>query len=373
MKPIDAFLLTCCSVAALWANDKAHTFAPNSACKECHPKIYEEYTASQHNNATIFKDPIHASVWKKHPKNLKKQQYGCGKCHTPAADNLDAMLTKGKKALPDPENATHNEAIACAYCHRIKDIELHATTNTNVIDPKEKRYYGTLKAQMASPFHAIATKGNDHMANGNVCIGCHSHKKNKWGLNVCSTNIANEMDGANCVSCHMPQVEGSVSVLNETKSHAFHGFPGSHSNAQMLERYIDLSIVRNIDDFIINIDNRTSHALMLHPLRLVKLKVRVVRAQETIALDDAVFARVIGKDGKPAMPWAADSEVMNTMIQHNEKRSVDYGFRLKKGDRVEAVLGYYLVNPKVIGKLGLENDKTATTFHTLKTATFEIR
>jgi hypothetical protein len=226
---------------------------------------------------------------------------------------------------------------------------------------------------MASPFHAIATKGNDHMANGNVCIGCHSHKKNKWGLNVCSTNIANEMDGANCVSCHMPQVEGSVSVLNETKSHAFHGFPGSHSNSKMLERYIDLSIVRNIDDFIINIDNRTSHALMLHPLRLVKLKVRVLRDGETIALEDTVFARVIGKDGKPAMPWAADSEVMNTMIQHNEKRSVGFGFGLQKGDRVEAVLGYYLVNPKVVGKLGLENDKTATTFHTLKRATFEIR
>jgi hypothetical protein len=367
--------LICVTIAAgtLLANDKAHSYAPNSACQACHPAIYEEYTASQHNNSTVFKDPIHASVWKNHPKNLKMKQYGCGKCHTPAADNLDAMLTKGQTALPDPKNATQNDGIACAYCHRIKSIEHHAKTNTNVIDPQEKRYYGTLRSHIDSPFHAIATEGNAHMANGNVCIGCHSHKKNKWGLNVCSTNIANELDGANCVSCHMPQVKGSVSVMRETESHAFHGFPGTHSHSDMLADHIDLSLVRNIDHFIVNIDNRTSHALLLHPLRRAVLKVRVERGGKTTGLPDEVFERVIGKNGKPAMPWAADSEVKNTMIGHNEKRAVTYAFKLQEGDRVEAVLGYYLVNPQVVAKLGLSNDKAATDFHILKTKGFTVR
>jgi cytochrome c551/c552 len=65
-----------------FANDQTHTFVKNKVCLECHPVIYDEYTKSQHNNSTIYKDPIHAAVWKKHPKNLKKKQYGCGKCHT---------------------------------------------------------------------------------------------------------------------------------------------------------------------------------------------------------------------------------------------------------------------------------------------------
>ena len=51
----------------------------------------------------------------------------------------------------------------------------------------------------------------------NVYIGCHSHKKNKYNINVCSTNIDNELDSANCVSCHMPKVKGSVSNMHETK------------------------------------------------------------------------------------------------------------------------------------------------------------
>jgi len=359
-------------VLSLFANDKAHTFVENKVCQSCHPLIYDEYTASQHNNSTIFKDPIHAAVWEKHPKNIKKQQYGCGKCHTPAADNLDDMLTKGSHALPDKDNATHNEGISCAYCHRITSIELHQKSNTNIINPKEKHYYGTLKAHMESPFHGIATSGNDQMKNGNVCIGCHSHKKNKFGLNVCSTNIENEMDGTNCVSCHMPQVEGSVSTLNPTKRHAFHGYPGSHSHASMLSQYIDLSIVRAIETFTINIDNRTTHALLLHPLRVAKLKVTVQRAGESIVLEDKTFARVIGKDGKPAMPWVADSEVQNNMIQHNEKRAVAYPFALQKTDRVEVVLGYYLVHPDVVSQLGLEKDRATTEFKILKKESFEI-
>jgi len=373
MKYLLTLFCAVSAVATLWANDKAHTYAPNSECKACHPAIYEEYTASQHNNSTVFKDPIHASVWKNHPKNLKLRQYGCGKCHTPAADNLNAMLVKGRKALPDAKNATQNEGIGCAYCHRIKRIEQHTVSNTNVIDTKEKRYYGTLRSHIDSPFHAIATEGNDHMGNGNVCIGCHSHKKNKSGLNVCSTNIANEMDGANCVSCHMPQVKGSVSVMNATKTHAFHGFPGAHVHGEMLTRYIALSMVREIDRFTVNVDNQTSHALLLHPLRLAVLKVQVRRGGKTIAMPVERFERVIGKDGKPAMPWAADTEVKNTMIRHNEKRAVSYNFKLKKGDRVEAVLGYYLVNPQVLGVLGLEKNKTATRFHTLRSKTFDVR
>jgi hypothetical protein len=277
-----------------------------------------------------------------------------------------------KKALPDAANPTHDDGIACAYCHRIERIEKHEKSNTNIISPKEKNYFGTLKEHVDSPFHAISTEENGLMKNGNVCIGCHSHKKNKHGLNVCSTNIANEMDGANCVSCHMPKVEGSVSDMSKRKTHTFHGFAGSHYHSEMLTNYIDISLLREIDDFIVNIDNRTSHALLLHPLRVAVLKVSIFRGDKEIKLDDTYFVRVIGDKGKPAMPWKASTTLKDTMIKANEKRSVQYDFKLQQGDRVDITLGWYLVNPKALEKLGLEKEEIASKLIEFKRKSFDF-
>ena len=357
---------------SLLANNKVHNYAPSEDCKACHSKIYDEFTGSMHANSTPQKDPIHASVWDKHPQNLKQERYGCGKCHTPAANDLDKMKTKGQKALPLAENKTHQEGISCAYCHRIQNIELHKKHNTNIMSSKEKHYFGTLKENIDSPYHGIDTGSNEHMQNGNVCIGCHSHKMNKHGLNVCSTNIDNELNGANCVSCHMQKVEGSVSDMKKTKRHSFHGFAGSHFHSNMLTQYVDISLLRQIDNFIVNIDNRTSHALLLHPLRQAVLKVSVERKGETINLAKKTFARVIGHKGKPAMPWAASTTLKDTMIQANEKRSVPYDFKIQKGDNISVVLGWFLVNPKALKTLKLEKDKASTEFHEFKKQSFDF-
>ncbi|WP_455757597.1 multiheme c-type cytochrome [Sulfurimonas sp.] len=364
------FLFLALSLTWLFANDMVHKFAPSSDCKACHTQIYNEFAGSMHANATPQKDPIHASVWNKHPQNLKQERYECGKCHTPTADNLNDMKTKGKKALPLADNPTHQAGISCAYCHRIQSIELHEKTNTNIITKDEKNYFGTLKDHIQSPYHEITTDGNSHMQNGNVCIGCHSHKMNKHKLNVCSTNIDNEMDGANCVSCHMPKVDGSVSTLNERKQHTFHGFAGSHFHSDMLTKYVGISLLRQIDNFIVNIDNSTSHALLLHPLRVAVLKVSVTRDDKITKLKNETFVRVIGHNGKPAMPWAATTTLKDTMIKANEKRSVKYNFKITKGDKIDVVLGWFLVNPKAVKKLGLENEKVATEFKEFKKESF---
>lgn len=366
------FTLVLLLISSILANNAVHTYAPSSDCKECHPSIYSEYFGSMHANSTPQKDPIHASVWNQHPKNLKFKQYTCGKCHTPAANNLDKMLTKGQKALPDAKNETHQAGISCAYCHRIKSIDLHKKSNTNIMTNTQTNYFGTMKEHLESPYHGIVSDGNEHLKNGNVCIGCHSHKMNKHGLNVCSTNIDNEMDGANCVSCHMPKVEGSVSLLHETPKHAFHGFAGAHYHSEMLTQYVDISILRQIKNFIINIDNQTSHALLLHPLRTAVLKVSIIRDAKTIKLKDEEFVRVIGHNGKPAMPWRASKTLKDTMIQANEKRATTYDFAIKKGDRVVVVLGWFLVNPKALKSLKLEDESIATEFIEFKKQSFKF-
>ena len=364
------FLLSLLLFSSLFANDKTQHYADSKDCKACHSGIYNEYFGSMHANSTPQKDPIHGAVWAKHPQNLKQNRYGCGKCHTPTANNLDDMKTKGKKAPPMMDNPTHQAGISCAYCHRIKSIELHKKHNTNIMTTTQKNYFGTLDNKIESPYHGIVNEGNEHMLNGNVCIGCHSHKMNKHGLNVCSTNIDNEMDGANCVSCHMPQVKGTVSSMNETNKHAFHGFAGSHFNSEMLQKYVDISMLREIKNFTINIDNRSSHALLLHPLRTAVLKVSVTRGSKVTKLKNEVFVRVIGHNGKPAMPWTASETLKDTMIQANEKRAVKYEFKLQKGDKVNVILGWFLVNPKALKTLKLENTDVATEFHEFKKESF---
>ena len=358
-------------IAAVSLSFASNSFVLNSECKKCHETIYKEFMSAQHANSTIFKDKIHAAVWAKHPKNKKMKKYGCAKCHTPAANDIDKLSKKGAAYLPDKNNPTQNDGISCAYCHRIESIKHGKMLNTNIISKEPKKYFGNLQDHIKSPFHKIDTS-NKNFKNGNVCIGCHSHKKNKFNLNVCSTNIKNELDKANCVSCHMPKVKGSVSNLRETKTHAFHGFPGLHIHSNMLSKYVDIELLREIDDFWISINNKSSHALTLHPLRVMKLEVSVKRGGKVIKLPSKIFLRALGRDGKPTPPWLATEIIKNTSIKANEKRSIKYNFHLQKGDEVKAVLGYYLVNPKLIKKLGLENDEKAKKFHILKEESFKI-
>ena len=370
MKVVIALTSLILLITTLNANMK---FAPNEDCKSCHPLIVEEYKGAMHKNSTIFTDPIHKAVWDKHPVNKKKGKYKCAKCHTPTADNLSDMMGKGTKGVPDASNPTHTEGISCAYCHRIEDIKHNSMSNINVISKKEKHFFGTMKETIENEYHTTSSD-NKGFQNGNACIGCHSHKKNKAKLNVCSTNIENEMDKANCVSCHMPKVVGSVSNKRETKEHSYHGFPGAHSDQDMLAKYVELEFLDNIGGFDIAVNNKSSHALMLHPLRLVQLRVNVKRDGKVVdKFKPEVFVRVIGKDGKPTPPWIANSIVKDTMIKGNEKRVVSYTSDLKKGDKVSATLGYFLVKPKALKKFGLDKDEVAKKFYVLKTEIFIVK
>ena len=347
------------------------TFESSETCKSCHPTIYNEFQSTQHAKASIFDDEIHAAVWKQHPKNTKMSSYACAKCHTPAASNYDDLMTKHNDIRPDATDSTQREGISCAYCHRIESIKPGKMSNTNVIAKEGKSYFGSLKSHIESPFHKIKTDSK-HFNSGNVCVGCHSHKKNKYDINVCSTNIDNELDSANCVSCHMPKVKGSVSNLNETKEHAFHGFPGTHSHQDMLTQYVDIFLKESTKTFEVTINNKSSHALTLHPMRTMQLRVKVIRGIEEIKLAHKNFARVIGSDGKGTPPWLAKEIVQDTAVKANEKRVLVYDYVLKKGDKVEVTIGYYLVNPKMLKSLDLEKSEVATKFHHFKTELFEI-
>lgn len=349
------------------AKEKAHlNFEDNETCKACHPTIYKEYSGSMHAKASIFDDPVHAAVWNKHPKNKKLKQYVCAKCHTPAADNLTELMKKGAEMVPDSTNKSHLNGVSCAYCHRIEGIKKGAKSNTNLIAENGKEYFGNIIAHEASGFHTMKTD-NKLFQNGNVCIGCHSHKENKSKIQVCTTEIKNTEE-ENCITCHMPKVDGTVAIGSKLMKHSFHNFPGTHNHPEMLAKYIDLAIEKKDGEILVTMKNNATHAMLLHPMRLGLLKVSIENNKGEIEnLEPVTFERVLGKENKPAMPWVADSVIKNTVLQGNEEKIFTFDYKLNTEDKVNIVLGYYLVNPRMLKGLGLEDNEEITKFYILKT------
>ena len=354
---------------ALFANS-----ADPVTCQKCHPAIAEEFESSMHKKSSIYEDKIHKAVWDKHPSKAK-DDYTCAKCHTPNAK----------------DEATQREGITCISCHTITNVEKQAKSNTNVHTDKEKTFYSAQegregevakyektstwwgnKTTKGSAYHDIDYT-NEAYYSGQMCMGCHSHRENQNEFAVCSI----PEDGAknketNCITCHMPKVEGSATTVRLSKEHTFHGFAGARVKPELLSKYLELEFKKVDNGFEVEIHNKAPHDFMTHPLRVAQLRVTLSRDSKLTELQTHSFARVIGTDGKPSMPWLATEVVQDTMIKSNEKRVVNYSDALMSGDKIEVIFGYYLVNPKSVQNLNLEDEKELIKFMTLKTKHFII-
>ena len=374
MKIRNFLLITGLMISSL-ASAAMH-FEKNQKCSECHPKIYQEYKTSQHANATVFQDPIHGAVYDKHPMKNKMQKYRCAKCHTPTADNMKELLTKNNGVFPDINNETQNEAIACAYCHRITDVVPGKAMDKNIISKDVRTYLSAKKNPTQSSFHAVKTN-TEVFKNGKLCMGCHTHKSNKFKYDVCSTENVNPSAKANCISCHMPKIDGSPSLMSEEKKHTYHGFPGLHGDLSMLSKYVTLDFKHTKKNFTISIDHQATHSSTLHPLRMAKLVVSIERDGKIIKMKPKKLLKVIGnaKSGtpKPTPPWLADRTVKDTRIPANTKKDYNYKFELQSEDKVSAKFGYFLVIPKALKKFKLENNKDATKFRVISKETFRVK
>ncbi|MEA3418196.1 MAG: multiheme c-type cytochrome [Campylobacterota bacterium] len=376
----------------LLAVNVSASFEQSKNCQRCHPVIYNEFYTSSHRKSSVYTDPIHKAVWDKHP--LKAQEkYSCAKCHTPSDKELIKKLEAGESAIPQANNVQKEEGISCVSCHTIDRIEEHAKANKNILTTKEKTlfsaregkenekdvsfsvkssFFGLFAEKSGSPYHKI-DYSNKGYYDGKMCMGCHSHKQNAQQFEVCRTDVkADTKSEENCISCHMPMVQGSMNTVHKTSTHRYHGFSGAADKPQMLSEYVKLDLKRIDRGFIITVKNEANHPLFLHPLRLAQLQVSVQREGKTVALVPVSFARVIGKDGNPAMPWIADSVVRDTQIQAEEGREITFAYKLEKGDSVEAKMGFYRVNPKAAEKLGLTSDKGLASFTLLKKELFPI-
>jgi len=208
-------------------------------------------------------------------------------------------------------------------------------------------------------------------------MGCHMHKTNKKQYDVCSTENTNMNGENNCITCHMPQVDGVPSILSTTKKHTFHGFPGLHGDLSMLSKYVGLDFKQAKKNFSISVDHQATHSSTLHPLRLAKLVVSIERNGKVIKMDTKKFFKVIGNhkgaSPKPTPPWLADRTLKDTRIPANTKKDFSYDFALQSGDVVSAKFGYYLVKPKILKKFKLDKNEEAKKFRVITKETYTIK
>lgn len=345
-------------------------------CKSCHPTIYNEFQDSYHKKSTIKEDKVHKAMWDKHPAK-GKGDYNCAKCHSPVENSQEQK----------------HEGITCISCHTITDMKEHKISNTNILEKKPKTLYsaqkgmedqkiiykektswfGLIKDTTGSPYHDIDYTNKGYYT-GKMCMGCHSHKQNGKEFDVCRT----DMEGAsntetNCITCHMPQIQGTSTTIKKTKTHAFHGFAGVRNAPEMLSKYIDIDYKKVSSGFEITVHNKAPHDLLTHPLRVVQLKTILKKDGKSTELKTHTFVRALAHEGKPALPWVATGLLKDNMIKANEKRVVSYENTIESGDELEIVLGFYIVNPKAVKKLGLENEKDLSTFKILKNSYFKIK
>ena len=383
MKKIALALLV--AVSSLFAVSQ---FESSQTCKVCHPVIYDEHYSSAHRKSSIYTDPAHKAIWDKHPLN-KKEQYKCAKCHTPNDQALMDSLAAGKKATPQQNKAQMEEGVSCVSCHNITDVTKHSKTNTNVITNDKKKLYsartgekgnknkthevktswfGMFKESSGSPFHDIDFS-NENYYNGNVCIGCHSHKQNSHKFEVCDMELdkAQNTEKENCITCHMPEVQGSFSTnAKDSKSHRYHGFAGAMHKPSMLAKYVTFEIQKGSNGFDVIITNKANHDLLLHPLREGELRVVIARDGKDITLPVVKFSKVIGKNGKRSLPFVANEVVKDDQIQAHESRKIHFNTPLQSNDAVDIRLGHYIVNAESAKALGLEGNKELTKFTLFK-------
>ncbi len=333
----------------------------SKVCQKCHPTIYNEYQNSIHSSSYYKDDKIHNAIWSRHPL-YKKGKYSCAKCHA---------------------NEKQSASIDCMTCHKISSIQEHKVSNKNIytkdkkllysaqkgmedkklIYHEESSFFGLFKKSVGSPYHNI-DYSNKAYYNGNICMGCHSHKQNSIGFTICKTD-SNNSAKQNCISCHMPRVSGSATTIRVTKTHKYHGFAGVHNKPKMLSKYIELNYIKRDKGFDITIKNLAPHDLLTQPLRVLKLKVTLNKKP----LPLVTFVKVLGNSDGTSMPWLATKEIKNSMLKANESRIISYKSMLKQGDELQVTLGYYIVNPKIAKKLAIKNN----IFRELKSQYFQIK
>lgn len=373
------FLCACEKQEAVVSNSKDHVIQeppvepsidlddPES-CKGCHGTVYEEWAESMHSHAHHDKDPVFGAM---RTLRIKKQGAGiadqCVKCHNPRS--------------PDrPDEPAGKVGVSCAGCHLVKQVHLQAgQVGVEVLsyDKTGAMHSARKLLKDASSAHLMGAPLSGMQDGVTLCLACHNQTKSPSGAPACTTgpeykSAANTSahDAQTCVSCHMPEVEGSAGAVSARPTHRSHQFTGPHrawyqDDTSGLAQAVEVSSSFQDDELRVELTNKSGHAFPSgFPGRMMILKVEGMNAQGEVtwrnfkdnAMQEApgsVFNKVYhDRQGKPVPAALADKLVRDTRLKPDEQRELIFGVS-KEVVRVRIKLLYFLLPPPLSNTLGL--------------------
>ncbi|MEA3521988.1 MAG: multiheme c-type cytochrome [Campylobacterota bacterium] len=336
----------------------------SKSCGECHEDIYREHTKSMHHKSSILKDEIHRKVAEK----VTPGKYSCALCHMPSTNDLAGMI-RGKHQ-PKESDVRHQDGVSCSYCHQINNIYHAKAYNINFtsnVKGQKPTYYGNLENPDDSDKHSAGK--HPFYKNSEVCMGCHSHKENKHGVQVCNTLNQYEKT-SDCIGCHMPKYPGPVEKFNKKgrDEYASHEFLGIHST-KMVKKAVNLLLQQTENGIALTISNRMGHRIITQPMRLKFAKTVITRKGKVIwsnfkdsPLEDkeATFVIVFkDENGKASLPGSARGYKINQNLEAVANKTVHYVIDdLRKGDEVTSTWISYIIKPKLAKKLQITDKDT---------------
>jgi len=352
------FFLSILLLFAISANAEVK-YPSSDSCNECHENIYREHRASMHHNSSLFKDEVHAKV-----KNaVSKDKYKCAICHMPATKNLRAVMSGEKQ--PDPKSYRQTDGVSCFFCHQISkiyDSKAHKINFSNYRGEKKPTVFGNLEKPYESNEHN--SESNKIYKNSEVCMGCHSHKQNAKGFEVCNTK--NQYDKtSDCIGCHMPSTSGTIEKEDKgiRDHYVSHQFLGVHS-AEMVKKAVKLELLYENRWLKLTISNKMGHSIITHPMRLKFAKTVITRDKKIIwsnfkdsPLEDKQASFIIvfkDAQGNTVMPHKAIDYKLNRNLKASSSKVIKYSVpKLQKGDEVKTTWISYIINPKIAKKLDI--------------------
>jgi len=352
-------------------------YLTNKSCKECHEDIYYEYQSSFHAK-TYFNDELHRKV----ANAVSKKKYDCASCHMPAAPNREALETG--KEQPSERYTEETDAISCFYCHQIGYVKQAHKKNIIYISKKPDGYkpsmFGSLEDPDDSDKHEML---NNPIYRKNVCLGCHSHKRNDHDVMIFDA-MKNNQDSTECIKCHMPYISGGAEKMNKRgrEKHHSHIFAGIH-NMEMRKQSVDIALHADGSTLQITLTNKMPHPLIIQASRLKYLQIDIIRNGKVIwknfkksPLEDKQGAFVtdfVDKEGKPvAIPAFAFKRGFVNNLAAKETKTLTYHIpHIQKGDIIKVSMFVILAKPSCADKLHLK-DKSLTQPLLMKEVTTKI-
>jgi len=227
-------LLTFLSNASFAVEDTSHAdlfekdrFPSATACGECHPKHYKEWSVSQHAYAQMSPvfNAFHGTILK-----FSRSTNGdfCIRCHTPVGMNLEEDIFMSNI----DRHPTSREGVTCIACHRLSQPYGKLSGRLAIAEgPVTEPIFGP-SGEPAELERAISKAGlvvdnektgrkihgevarSDQMSTSGFCGTCHDvNLVNGFRLEEAFSEFKNSpanAEGITCQDCHMGKEPGKV-------------------------------------------------------------------------------------------------------------------------------------------------------------------